>query len=266
MGVITGDVYKGFIIGQEGAPGRLYSKNYGVYITGEAAYNAPERDSEMIVIPGRNGSLYKDNGRYENIDVTYHCGMFDDSQSNFATNISALRNNLYVRALSGYMYLYDEYNTDEFRLAVYKSGLEVDPVAYSRAGEFDIVFNCKPQRFLKTGDTTVTPTSGATLTNPTYFDSQPMISFKTSTGNGTITLAHNSGNQTITVAGAPTGEIIYIDCEVGECYRISGNTLISLNNYISFGANIPVLHPGTTTITYGTSINTVKVTPRWWRI
>ena len=266
MGIIpTGDIYKGFVYGEkEGMPGRTYSKSFGVYITGEASYNAPERDAEMIAIPGRNGALYKDNGRFENIEVKYHCGSFAESQTDFADNISDFRNRLL--AYNGYYYLYDDYNTDEFRMAVYKSGLEVTPAAYSQAGEFDIVFNCKPQRFLKSGDTEYSPSSGTLFTNPTGWDSQPMISFITSTGTGTITLTHTAGNQTITIGGAPTGERIYIDCEVGETYRKSGNTLISLNNCVSFGVNIPVFYPGSTTFTYSTSINTVKVTPRWWRI
>ena len=30
------------------------SRNFGVYITGEAVYNAPTRDVEMVSIPGRS--------------------------------------------------------------------------------------------------------------------------------------------------------------------------------------------------------------------
>ena len=264
MGVATNGL--GFAIGKEGEPGRIISKSLGVYVTGKSVYNGPVRDMEKITIPGRNGSLFLDNGRYENIEVTYHCGMYDSSQSTFASAISTLRNNLYQKACrEGYMYLYDDYNTDEFRLAVYKGGLEVDSYANSTAGEFDLVFDCKPQRFLKTGDTVYTPSSGATFTNPTFFDSQPLISFQT-TGSGTFTLSHSYGNQTITVSGAPSGVTIYIDCELGDAYRISGTDLIPLNNYVSFGTKLPVFYPGTTTFTYSNSISSVNVTPRWWRL
>lgn len=51
------------------------SGTYGVYITGDAVFNAPERDVEMITIPGRNGALALDNGRFENISVTYPSGL-----------------------------------------------------------------------------------------------------------------------------------------------------------------------------------------------
>ena len=37
------------------------STEYGLYINGDAAYNAPERDTEDIEIPGRSGTLTVDN-------------------------------------------------------------------------------------------------------------------------------------------------------------------------------------------------------------
>ncbi|MEE0897339.1 MAG: hypothetical protein U0L88_06905 [Acutalibacteraceae bacterium] len=43
-------------------------------------------------------------------------------------------------------------------MALYKSGLELSPVRYSTASEFDITFDCKPQRFLVDGDRAIYPT------------------------------------------------------------------------------------------------------------
>ena len=135
------------------------SLNYGIYITGEGVYNAPERVIEMISIPGRNGALALDQGRFENIELTYKAGAFGNNQSDFASKLTAFRNILCSR--TSYVRLTDEYHPDEFRLALYKSGLEVEPVQMSRAGEFDIVFDCKPQRFLTSGETVTTMTSAA---------------------------------------------------------------------------------------------------------
>lgn len=264
MGVTTNG--RGFYYGEaEGNPSRVISKNYGVYITGKAVYNAPVRDSETIVIPGRNGALYRDKGRYENIEVTYHCGMYDNTQTDFATSMRDFRNAMMVRT-NTYYYLYDDYNTDEFRMAVYEGGLDVDVIADSTAGEFDVVFNCKPQRFLKSGDTTYSPTSGTVFTNQTQYESQPLISFQT-TGNGTITITQTgSPTETITISGAPSGVTIYIDCELGEMFRYNGNEIVPLNNYVSFGTNIPVFYVGNNTFTYSNSLTNVTVKPRWWRL
>ena len=173
------------------------SRTYGVYITGEAAYNAPERDVEMITIPGRNGSFALDNGRFQNIEVSYPAGIFADTEADFRQAISDFRNFLCSRR--GYVRLQDEYNPNEYRMAVYKSGLEVDP-AMLKAGEFTITFDCKPQRWLVSGETEVAVDSGDTLTNPTLFESSPLLKFK---GYGAIEF----NGYEIGIDNVPLGEI-----------------------------------------------------------
>ena len=129
------------------------SLDYGVYISGEAVYDAPERAVEMISIPGRNGAIALDQGRFENIDVTYPAGTFGDDQADFAAKIRKFRNLLASRY--SYVRLTDSYHPDEFRLGLYKGGLNASPVQYGSAGQFPITFNCKPQRFLTSGETEV---------------------------------------------------------------------------------------------------------------
>lgn len=188
----TGAMYKAFTFDGES------SRNYGVYITGEAVYNAPERDIEMVSIPGRNGSYALDRGRFQNIEVTYPAGIYADTESDFADAISDLRNMLCSR--TGYCRLVDEYNPNEYRLAIYKGGLEVTPTA-CKAGEFEITFECMPQRFLTSGETKQTITSGDTITNPTLFDAEPMLEVY---GYGTI----NIGSKTVTLYDQPVGDIV----------------------------------------------------------
>ena len=147
MAIETGAIFKKlYFDGQS-------SGNYGVYISGEGTFNAPKRDVEMVSIPGRNGDLALDKGRFENIEGTYKAGLFGVDEADFAEAISDFRNFLCSR--KGYVRLEDDYNPDEYRMAVYKSGLEVD-AKQLKAGEFDIVFDCKPQRWLKSGEEAVT--------------------------------------------------------------------------------------------------------------
>lgn len=157
------------------------SLDRGIYITGESVYNAPERDVESLEIAGRNGDYLLDKGRWKNIDVTYNAGAFGSDQSEFATKIRQFRNLLASRY--GYHRLTDTYNPNEYRLGVFKNAVEVEASSYKRAGEFDLVFNCKPQRYLTSGETELTVTSGQTINNPTLFDSSPLLAVK---GYGTI--------------------------------------------------------------------------------
>ena len=157
------------------------SLDHGIYITGESVYNAPERDVESLEIAGRNGDYLLDKGRWKNIDVTYNAGAFGSDQSEFAAKIRQFRNLLASRY--GYHRLTDTYNPNEYRLGVFKNAVEVEASSYKRAGEFDLVFNCKPQRYLTSGETELTVTSGQTINNPTLFDSSPLLAVK---GYGTI--------------------------------------------------------------------------------
>ena len=163
------NIFKGLVFDD------IDSRDYGIYITGSAVFNSPERDVEMIEIPGRNGSYALDNGRFNNIEVTYPAGLFGRSEADFAAGIRAFRNALASRI--GYKRLEDDYNPNEYRMAVYKSGLDVTP-SQLKAGEFEITFDCQPQRFLKSGETAVSVEDGGTVTNPTLFEAHPLLSFE----------------------------------------------------------------------------------------
>lgn len=162
----TGALYKGLIF--DG----IDSRDFGIYITGAGVYDAPVRSVEMIEIPGRNGAYALDRGRFENIEVTYPAGTFAETEEDFAQGISDFRNAIASR--TGYRRLEDDYNPDEYREAIFKSGLAVAP-AQLKAGEFSLTFECKPQRFLKSGEDPVTIQDGDTLDNPTLFDASPLL-------------------------------------------------------------------------------------------
>lgn len=214
--MVTGTIFKGLTF--DGVD----STKYGVYITGEAVYNAPMRDVEMIEIPGRNGAYALDKGRFTNIEVTYPAGIYGKDESEFAQAISDFRNALCSR--KGYCRLTDGYNSNEYRMAVYSSGLEVSP-ALLKAGQFDITFNCKPQRFLTSGETQSNVTSGATITNPTLFDSEPLLRVL---GYGKITV----NTSDIVVENEDIGNVTLqneSDLNFDTKYILDSNTISLLN-------------------------------------
>lgn len=174
------------------------TREFGVYITGEGVFNAPERAVEMISIPGRDGEYALDQGHFNNIEVTYRAGIVSYDTEDFAEAVSDFRN--WLASRRGYCRLSDEYNPDEYRMAVFKNVISVEHEGLE-TGEFDITFNCKPQRWLTSGETAVAVTSGGTITNPTWFPSKPLVYAK---GYGDI----NIGNRTITVSDEPIGEVL----------------------------------------------------------
>jgi len=237
----------------------INSLTKGIFITGQAVFNAPARVVEMISVPGRNGEIAMDQGRFENIEVTYPAGCFSESMEDFADKIAAFRNELASRYT--YKRITDSYNPDEFRLGLYKSGLSVEALAYNDAGSFDVVFNCKPQRWLLSGEAKQTFTASGTITNPTVFGARPLLAV---TGAGNLTV----GTQTMTlIARSDPASVLYIDCETQEAWEVIGAVMISRNDYVqNAGDEFPVLLGGSNTVTLGTGITKVEITPRWWRI
>lgn len=411
----TGAIYKSLTFDGED------SRDFGVYITGEAVFNAPEREVEMVTIPGRSGLFPLDGGRFENIEVSYPAGLFADTEANFAEAISEFRNMLCSKR--GYVRLQDDYHPAEYRMAIYKSGLEVTP-APLKAGEFEIVFDCKPQRHLTSGETEITVECDDIITNPTRFASSPLLAVKgygelqvgdysielqnsalgairvlpnlnktgidsswvfpsalVNAGNpeyiervgatavfqsskplksaevtassgwvdktcevavngleGYLSLTMNNleyatadsskncsvditftatddtttvvtfglyaiydrafttGNDLFRIRAVQTdsggfvsaalnasvtltstemtavstasalGNPTYIDCELGEAYKVLSGRKYSLNSYVSIGAKLPELKPGANEISFDNTITEVKMTPRWWKI
>lgn len=227
------------------------SEDIGVYISGNGVYNAPERDYEMVSIPGKNGQLAIDHGRYENIEVTYPCFIWADTQQEFREKMRTIRAKLTSKL--GYKRLEDTYHPDEYRMAIYKAGIEVDPVYYNRAGEFELTFDCKPQRFLKSGENQVTVANNGAITNPTLFESLPIIETQ---GAGTLTI----NNSTITITN--TGKTI-LDSEMMEAYMEENGAIIPKNDSVS--GEFPKLQSGANTVSR-TGITSVKITPRWWTL
>lgn len=149
----------------------ISSWTYGFYIDGQAVFNAPARRGETVTVPGRNGTLFLEEDTFDNITVTYNVFFAANSDSDFAEQLAGFRAALLSKR--GYLRLTDTYHPEEFRLALYKSGLEVDPVQYKRAGEFKLEFDCKPQRYLLSGEMEyVNPTA---FENPTLFPASPLL-------------------------------------------------------------------------------------------
>lgn len=131
--------------------GDVDTSTFGVWLTGSGTFSAPTRDVEYISVPGRNGDLIIDNGKWNNIDVTYPANIppLVDMDSKLAGLRAALCRHV------GYVRLEDTYHPDEYRRAAFTSGLEPVPSPDNKGADFNLVFSCKPQRFLKSGDTPI---------------------------------------------------------------------------------------------------------------
>ena len=222
------------------------SSDYGVYISGSHVYDAPERDETSIEVPGRNGALTLDNGRYKNQPLKYPAFIIRD----FDFNVEALRN--YLLTKRGYFRLEDSYHPQEYRLAKWSGGMEVAAHASLLGGTFDINFSCYPQRFLKSGEKTIEITGATSLYNPYQTTAVPLIR---AYGTGSFTI---SG---ITLQITAADSYTDIDCDLQEAYKDTLAT--NKNDKIRVTGDFPSLKPGNNAITLS-GITKLIITPRWW--
>lgn len=178
--------------------------DHGVYISGEGTYNAPERDVEMVTIPGRNGELILDNDRFANIPVTYPAGIKGRDHDEMRKKFREFRS--LMASKRGYHRLVDEYNPDEFRLASFVSAIESEATGSGRAAKFELLFNCKPQRFLMSGEAAISVTDGDKIFNPTPFDASPMIMVE---GYGNLTV----NGYDINIVNEYVGDVTFVGQE-----------------------------------------------------
>lgn len=226
--------------------------HFGVHVSGAGTYGSPERDVEKKEVPGRDGELIFDNGRYKNTDVTFKCSILAEDTEDYRRRIQELRSFLGSRI--GYKRLEDTYRKDEYRLAAFTAGLDPDEVML-QGSSFDLKFNCKPQRFLKNGEDVITITSTTTIINDTYFDAKPLIRMYSS---GSVVV----GNCGITLIKPSTVSYVDIDSDIGDCF--SGTT--NCNNCVTVSTKeYPVLTPGENKITLN-GMTKIELTPRWYRI
>ena len=126
-------------------------------------FPTPGKDVKTISVPGRNGDVIIDNGSYKNIELTAEIVI--ESQTAFDDFISlydALRDG--IMSQSGYQRLEDSFYPGEYRLARAENcSMEMTDTMNGKA---IVTFDCKPQRFLKSGELGKAYTG--TATTPSY--------------------------------------------------------------------------------------------------
>ncbi len=221
------------------------SRDFGVIVSSINTHNAPQRIVEEVPIPGRNGTLTIDGGRFENIVLSYKSMILHDFADKFDEFKAFLLSHI------GYAKLEDSFSPSYYRLAKVHDAFEPSVILFDAAGKFEIPFDCDPRRFLKSGEKVVTFTANGTIQNPTYFDAKPLLRVE---GTGTITI----NNKVITITENQT--YVYIDLESLNAYHESTN----MNNKVNIEDGIS-LKAGDNIININ-GVTEVQVTPRWWTI
>lgn len=214
----------------------------------------PQRRVRVTSIPGRNGDLIEDLGAYEGYLQPYDIYV---SAEAYGLPRVARRAADWLALPRGYQKLYDSYEADSYRRAIYEGPADLENVL-NLFGRATITFRCDPRRFMLIGDQPLEITeSGYVLQNPTEHTALPLIRIKGS-GTGAVEV----GGVTITLTAIPDG--LTVDSELMDTYATNPNAA----QYVAFTpAHVyPTLPPGETTINFSGGVTGLEIIPRWWHL
>lgn len=225
----------------------LGASQYGIGLQKEIEFTAPEPDVQTISVPGRSGDIIYVNGGFKNVKGTATCYALDPAN---VSRIIAAQNAWLLRS-ADYRRMETLSEPDVYRMARLIRGANLEP-RLNRANPFALEFDCKPQKYFKSGEWPVVLTTTGYLHNPTAFEALPEITV-TGSGSGTLTI----NGKTVSISNVNG---VVLDSERRRATRAGTNA----NSTIT--GDWPVLGEGLNTISFGGGVVSLSIIPRWWTL
>lgn len=212
------------------------------------------KDVSSVVVPGRNGVLHLDNHRWNERTVSYLVYLPGADSEDYADLLMLIRETFGSEG-GGYLKLKDTYYPNHFSLATFAGAMEPESMAFRTKGIVKVNFNCRPERFLDSGDDIINYTTPLKATNPTSYIAEPEIYITGSGAAGTVTFSNSLG-ESWTISVSDTTNPIYINCETYDMNYPARVTITEL----------PKLRPGDTNIAITGGVTKIEMKPRWWTL
>lgn len=247
------------------------------------------RRGETYRIAGRNGRGVREEDTFDTYDQIYEVWMRDlaDGRTVYdaAREVAA-----WLLGTGGYTRLEDSYEPEYYRLARFAGPLDIE-TKLRRYGRAKLVFECQPERFLKSGEQAVTlwenlnmqndDTVSKTIRNPTAFDAAPLIRV---VGKGSFTMVKPAQRAADAMEiGVSLGSVVRtleIDCAsyaVNYLHTVAG---AQVPGDASFAVTYLTQYPTLTRLTPGdntvrlelydvsdpATLQKVEIVPRWWTV
>lgn len=155
------------------------STDYGLYMASDPNAIHPARRGELFPIPGRNGSIVREDGSYDTYTLTYDV-LLDSNMISTDVYAHAREVAAWLLGSRGFCRLEDSYEPEYFRLARCAAQMSVEN-RLARFGRAQIPFEVQPQRYLKIGETPISyegdSTTSFSIKNPTQFEARPLLKF-----------------------------------------------------------------------------------------
>lgn len=237
------------------------SRDYCALIASRSIYTIPQRRQRFITIPKRSGSVYIDDGAYDNIGIEYVFKLFpavsdiSAPHEDLTNLVNRFRKSFVLKqGQGGYYKLTDSYDPDIFRVAaVERATVEVGT---GEVATVTVAFNCEPYRYYWDGDKEYRITSPTKIKSVGLRGARPLITIY-----GTGSCGVKIRDDTYTLTLAPNIPFVTIDSKYGTVMYGSNN---ESKQYTS--AEFPVLPVGTFTVSPTGNTTQIIMKPRWYDI
>lgn len=203
---------------------------------------------EAQTIPGRNGDLVWETGSYENRSGSASCFCL---QKDVEKAISSAGR--FLMGKKGYRRLETRDDPDHYWMARVENSPRIEQRLRTLA-PFEIGFDCKPQRFVKSGEHAIEFTENGFLFNQYGQVALPFITLY-GQGVGRLTI----GDCVVEVKAL--NGMLYLDSNTQNAYNGNGNQNMNINAPI-----FPTLPDGEIPIAFSGGIERLEIIPRWWEL
>ena len=223
----------------------ISDKSIGCHAATRPSVPAPMRDGSIVKIPGRDASLYMDDGTYSDIVIPVTFSFYDRDPAQWGTVYRRIKNWI-LSEHHGELRFSDD---DTVHYKVLSTRITTTERLSKRIGTVTAEFVCEGYTYLNSGDTYIN--LAATINNP-YYLCHPIYRI---TGTGECTLTVNGKTFVLTVNGG-----VVVDTENFISYN--ANSGILANTTVAGDYQDLWLRPGNNTLSI-TSGFTCDLMPQW---
>lgn len=224
------------------------AQSAGIYLQKPIVFSEAVPNIESKTIPGRNGDLIFDTGSYKNRSGSASCFCLQEDVEGAVSSAGR-----FLMSKKGYRRLETSDDPNHYWMARVENSPQME-MRIRVLAPFDISFDCKPQRFLKSGENAIVFTASGALANQYGQVALPLITLY-GQGAGTLTI----GDCVVEVKNMEG--VLYLDSDTQNAYNNNGNQNMNIN-----APTFPILPDGETQIAFSGGIERVEIVPRWWEL
>ena len=224
------------------------AKTIGINLQSPVSFSDAVPVFEAQTISGRNGDLVHYTGSYENRSGVASCFCLQENVEKAISDAGR-----FLMGKFGYRRLETSDDPDHFWMARVENSPQI-AMRLRTLAPFEIGFDCKPQRFLKSGESAISFASSGTIENPYGQTAKPLVTIY-GQGDGVFTI----GEYSVSIKGLDG--VLYLDSETQNAYNDDGNQ----NNKINAPV-FPMIESGENVVGFTGGITSVEIVPRWWEV